>query len=299
MIIAYGLANLLQSVAAARIDLHRGFHPRLLLRLGRHKAYLAGVFCQFLGFMLAVFARGDLPLFLVQSAIAAGLGVTAVLGVFVLGWRLPRAEIVLLVVLCVGIAILVLSARPGGAKPIGPGGVFALGAALVVIPAAGFMAARLHGARGSVVLGSLAGLSFGAAAVAARPLAGSFSAERFLTDPLLYLLIAHSVVGQLLLAMAMQRGSITASVASMDASAAVPAAIIGVWLLGDGIVPGREWLAVVGFLGTLCAVIGLVYYAEPQCHPQPGSDYGQMVTPVEAIGSELVKAWSDGAGGAG
>ncbi len=72
MICAYGVANLLQSVAAARTDLHQRFHPRLLLRLGRHKSYLIGVACQFSGFVLAFLARRDLPLFLVQSAVAAG-----------------------------------------------------------------------------------------------------------------------------------------------------------------------------------------------------------------------------------
>jgi len=74
------------------------------------------------------------------------------------------------------------------------------------------------------------------------------------------------VVGQLLLALAMQRGSTTAAVAAMDAASAVPAAVIGLVLLGDRIWPGREWLAALGFLVTLGAVIGLTRYAEPQHH---------------------------------
>jgi hypothetical protein len=101
----------------------------------------------------------------------------------------------------------------------------------VVISVAGFFAVRLHGARGSVVLGSLAGLTFGAAAVASRPLAAEHGAEAFLSSPLLYLLVGHSVVGQLLLGLAMQRGSTTAAVAGMDAAAAVPAAVIGLLFL--------------------------------------------------------------------
>ncbi len=129
-----------------------------------------------------------------------------------------------------------------------------------------FFAVRLHGAPGSVALGSLAGLAFSSAAVAARPLASAPSAEAFLADPLFYLLIAHSIVGQLLLGLAMQRGSTTAAVAAMDAAGAVPAAIVGLLLLNDKIWPGREWLAAVGFLVTLAAVIGLTRYAEPQQH---------------------------------
>jgi hypothetical protein len=132
----------------------------------------------------------------------------------------------------------------------------------------GIFAARLQGARGSVALGALAGVAFSAAAVASRPLAGVQSLHQFVTDPLLYLLVAHSIVGQLLLGMAMQRGSTTSAVAAMDAAAAVPAAVVGLLLLGDEIQPGREWLAAAGFLVTLLAVIGLSFYAEPQHHHQ-------------------------------
>ncbi len=128
----------------------------------------------------------------------------------------------------------------------------------------GFFAARMRGVPASVVLGSLAGVAFGAAAVASRPLANIHSLDKFITDPLLYLLIANSIVGQLLLGLAMQRGSTTAAVAAMDAAAAVPAAIVGLLFLGDRIAMGLVWLAALGFLVTLGSVIGLTFFAEPQ-----------------------------------
>jgi hypothetical protein len=266
MIAAYGVANLLQSVAAARTHLHHGFHPMLLLRLGRHKSYLVGVACQCAGFGLAFFARRDLPLFLVQSAMAAGLGVTTLLGVLILKWKLPRTEVALLLALTVGIAALVLAARPAPSRQLGTGGVIGLICVLVALGALGFFAGKLHGAPGSVVLGALSGIAFGAAAVASRPLASTDSFGHFVTNPLSYLLIAHSLVGQLLLGLAMQRGSTTAAVAAMDAAGAVPAAVVGLLFLGDGVVPHRGWLVVFGFVFTLASVIGLSFYAEPQHH---------------------------------
>lgn len=267
MIVAYGVANLLQSVAAARTDPHHSFHPGLLIKLAEHRIYLLGLGCQVVGFVLAFVARRDLPLFLVQASIAAGLGVTALLGVLVLGWKLPRAEVALLALLFLGVGALVVSAQPAPARSIGPVGVCALVLALGVIGTLGFFAVRLQGAPGSVALGALAGTAFSAAAVAGRPLASADSFAAFVRSPLLYVLIAASVVGQLLLGLAMQRGSTTAAVASMDAAGAVPAAIVGLVFLQDRIWPGREWLAAVGFLVTLAAVIGLTRYAEPQpCH---------------------------------
>ncbi|GAA2713528.1 hypothetical protein ACFY2R_07130 [Micromonospora olivasterospora] len=280
MIVAYGIANLLQSVAAARTTLHHTFDPGLLLRLASHRTYLVGLGCQVGGFVLAFLARRDLPLFLVQASVAAGLGVTAILGVLVLKWRLPAAEVALLVLLFAGITGLVLSAQPAPSRQLGTAGMAALAVALALIAALGFFAVRLHGAPGSVALGSLAGLAFSAAAVAARPLASASTAEALVRDPLLYLLVAHSVVGQLLLGLAMQRGSTTAAVAAMDAAGAVPAAIVGLLLLGDRIWPGREWLAALGFLVTLAAVIGLTRYAEPQHHHEVARERDRGMVPA-------------------
>jgi hypothetical protein len=266
MIVAYGFANLLQSIAAVRTRPEQRFHPSLLLRLACDRTYLVGVACQFVGFLLAFFARRELPLFLVQSSVAAGLGVTVLLGVCVLKWRLPLAELLILAALGAGVASLILSAEPGPSRPIGITGHVALAAAMGLIAVAGLFAVRLHGAPGSVVLGALAGLAFGAAAVAARPLAGVESWDRFIVDPLLYLLLAHTMVGQLLLGLAMQRGATTAAVAAMDAASAAPPGVIGLLLLGDRVWPGRQWLAAMGFLVTLGAVLLLTKYAQPQQH---------------------------------
>jgi hypothetical protein len=182
MIVAYGVANMLQSVAATRTTVHTTFHPGLLVRLAGQRTYVFGLLCQLLGFVLAVLARRDLPLFLVQASVAAGLGVTALLGVLVPKWSLPSAEIGLLALLLGGITALVLSAQPAHSRPLGPAVVLVLAASVV------------------------------------------------------------------------------------DAAGAIPAAIVGLLLLGDRIHPGREWLAALGFLVTLGAVLALTRFAEPQHH---------------------------------
>jgi hypothetical protein len=182
----------------------------------------------------------------------------------VLHWRLPRAEVALLGLLGAGVGSLVLSAKPGKAHHVGPTGVMMLACALGAIGLLGVFAVRIHGAPGSVVLGSLAGLAFGAAAIDSRALAAAHSWQAFVLHPLLYLLFAYALLGQLLLGMAMQRGSTTAAVAAMDAASTVPAAIIGLAFLGDQIWPGRQWLAATGFALTLAAVVGLSRFAQPQ-----------------------------------
>jgi drug/metabolite transporter (DMT)-like permease len=264
MIAAYGIANLLQSMAATKTATTDNLDPGLLLRLFGNRTYLLGLLCQIFGFFFALAARRDLPLFLVQSAVTAGLCVTALLGVIILKWRLPPAEIALLTLVVIGIGALAASAEPSKGEQLGIRGIITLIVALAVIAVGSTFAGRIKGVLGSVVLGSIAGLCFSSAAIAARPLAGAHSVAEFLLNPLLYLVIAHSLTGQLLLGLAMQRGSTNAAVAGMDAAGAVPAAVIGLVLLGDQMRPGLEWLAVIGFVVTLGAVIALTRYAEPQ-----------------------------------
>ncbi|GIG15856.1 hypothetical protein Cme02nite_41880 [Catellatospora methionotrophica] len=264
MIAAYGIANLLQSIAATRTATTDTLDPGLLLRLFGNSTYLLGLGCQILGFFLALGARRDLPLFLVQSAVTAGLCVTAFAGVAVLKWKLPLAEVLLLLAVMAGIGMLAVSAEPGHAEPLDAKGVISLVFALVAIAGVSAFAGKVKGVLGSVVLGSLAGLCFASAAIAARPLASAQTIVEFGLNPLLYLVIAHSLTGQLLLGLAMQRGSTNAAVAAMDAAGAVPAAVIGMLLLGDKIRPGMSWVAALGFVITLGAVIALTRYAEPQ-----------------------------------
>jgi hypothetical protein len=266
MVIVYGCSNLLQSVAARRIKPHHSMHPSFLLRLAGQRTYMAGIGFQIVGFGLAFFARRELPLFVVQASVAAGLGVMAILGVALLKWRLPRGEMLMLGLLGVGVGALVVSAKPGESRPIDIVGVLVLCGVLAVIAVIGVFATRLKGVPGSVALGSLAGLAFGAAAVDSRALAGVENWHMIPLSPLLYLLFAHSLMGSLLLGMAMQRGSTTAAVAAMDAAAVAPASVIGLAMLGDQIWPGREWIAAAGFTCTLIAVIGLARFAQPQLH---------------------------------
>jgi drug/metabolite transporter (DMT)-like permease len=265
-VVAYGVANFLQSVAASRVTVHAKLDPGLLLRLASHRTYIAGLLCQLGAFFLAFMARRDLPLFLVQTAVAAGLGVTVLLGVLLLRWRHPATEVLLMGTLVAGLAALIISAEVSQSRPLNTKEVLALALSVPLVGLLGRGAVRLHGAPGSVTLGALSGLSFGAVAIASRPLASAHTVVGFLGDPLLYILLAHTVVAQLLLGLAMQRGSTTAAVAAMDAAAAIPPALVGLLLLGDKIAPGREWLAAAGFVLALGSVLLLSRYAEPQHH---------------------------------
>ncbi|WP_187369675.1 hypothetical protein [Fodinicola acaciae] len=271
-VVFYGFANFLQAIAATSERGSTRVGARMLFRLATHRTYLAGILCQFLGFVFAFFARADLPLFLVQSAAAGGLGLTTLLGVMILKWRLPSVEVVLLGGLAFGLVALVISAGPSPSEPLNVFEVVLLAGTAVGIALLGRPASRLRGSEGAVALGSLSGLGFSAAAIASRPLAGHDTILQFVGDPLLYIVVVNSIIGQVLLAAAMQRGATTAAVASMEAATAVPAAFFGVVLLGDKIRPGLTWLAVLGFVVTLTSVLLMTRFSSEQHGSTPG-DY--------------------------
>ena len=49
------------------------------------------------------------------------------------------------------------------------------------------------------------------------------------------------------------------AVAAMDAAGAVPAAVVGLLFLGDGVWPHREWLVVFGFLCSLASMLPILF----------------------------------------
>lgn len=273
----YGIAHFLQANAARTTDPHVATEAKaseptkgsiaFIRGLVTHRGYWFGVSVQVFAAVCAVLARKDLPLFLVQAALASSVGLTALLGVVKLRWRLPRIELALLVAMAAGLTMLIASARGSAAKDLDVAAVAALAILPAVLGAASWFASRLRGAAGSAALGAIAGAAFSAAAVASRPLANSGSLIEVVTSPLLYILIVNAAIAQITLAHAFRHGSVTAAICAMDAAGAIPAAVIGLLLLGDAVRPGLAPLAFTGFILTIGAVLAMARFAEPQAHP--------------------------------
>jgi hypothetical protein len=134
--LAYGAATVLQAVAVRRVARLPTGTP-LLRRARTGWPYAVGLALDGLGFLASVAALRTLPLFLVESAVAASVAVTAVLSVLLLHVRLGAAEVVALAVVGVGLAGLAFAA----AETVVPAvvGVLVLGDR--VVPGRGLLAA--------------------------------------------------------------------------------------------------------------------------------------------------------------
>src|SRR3954469_16260442 len=115
--VAYGVASVLQAVGSRRLATAAP-DARLLLRLLRSAPYVAGLALDAAGVAATVVALRVLPLFVVESAVASSVGVTALVAARWLGARLRRPERIALVVLGVGLVLLASSAEAEGGQPL-------------------------------------------------------------------------------------------------------------------------------------------------------------------------------------
>jgi drug/metabolite transporter (DMT)-like permease len=254
--VAYGSASVLQGVAAQRAEQGSGLDPRLMVRLARSVPYVSGLGLDLAGFVASLVALRTLPLFLVQSAVASSVGVTAIIAAAI-GVRLRGREVASLVVLAAGLLMLAMSAQPERGAPITLSYRWALLASVVLLGAAGVIAAR-HGGRSSApALAFLAGLAFTVVAVSARSLTLPNPLWHTLADPGLWAILAHGALGMLLFTTALQRGSVTTAVALTFAVETVVPAVIGLAFLGDRTRAGYAPIAVVGFILTIAGTLAL------------------------------------------
>jgi drug/metabolite transporter (DMT)-like permease len=266
-VLAYATGIVAQSHAARQTEQRSGVDPGLLVRLASQKVYLLGFGAQVVGFGLAFLARADLPLFLVQAASTSAVGVATLIGVLVLGWRPRPAELGILAVLAVGLIMLVTAAEPSVARELPTSAALMLVGALVLVALAAVPVGKLSGNAGAVAHGVLAGVAFAVLAIASRPLADGPLLQLPL-QPLFYLVIVSALVGQTLLAAALQRGSAPAAAASMDAVTAVVSSVVGLTVLGDRIVAGQGAWVAVGLLLVVASVIGFgLFSSAPTAAP--------------------------------
>ncbi|GAB2973489.1 DMT family transporter [Amycolatopsis acidiphila] len=258
---AYGVASVLQSVAARAVDGGAGgIDPRLLVRVFRQWRYVLGTALDVVGFLAQLVALRVLPLFAVQAALAASLAVTAVAAIAI-GARLHAREWAAVVLVCAGLALLGASAQGEGSAPVGFGFHLALLLATAVVGVVGALAGRAPERVRSPALGLVAGLEFALVALAGR-IISTHSLGALLSDPATYAVAIAGVLGMLFYASALQRGSVTTATALMVVGETVLPSVVGVLALGDTTRPGFAVVAIAGFALAVAAALALARFGE-------------------------------------
>jgi len=263
----YGVAAILQATSARSVERAAALDPRLLLRILRRPAAALALGLMLVGFVLHLVAVRLVPLFLAQAGIAVSLVVTALLAVLRFGERLSRTEWIAIGGVIAGLALLSGSAgavgdrRPEGMAYLLLGGAAVLGVLGSLVVTYG------RGGLTSAVLGLLAGCGYAIVGVSARLLPG-FRPDQLAFSPASYSLATAGLLAFLLYSIALQRGAVTLATTPMIVTQTVVPALVGVWLLGDGVRPGWAPAALAGFAVTVVAAGALVRF-EGGPHPQP------------------------------
>ena len=267
--VCYGVASVLQALAARRTATAEGLDPRLFLRLLKSMPYVAGLGLDVLGFLLSLLALRTLPLFLVQGVIASSLAVTAVLGAIVLHMSLSAREKIAVVVVVAGLILLALSAAEDHVVDVTLAQRWGVLIAAVALSGLAIALARLRGRMGAAALGGVAGLQFGVVAIAARILPASYHPGVLLTDPATYALVIAAPVGLLALSTALQRGTVTQATAPLVVAETVAPALVGLLMFGDAPRGGWGWAAAAGFILAVLGAVSLASHGEVRVEEDP------------------------------
>jgi drug/metabolite transporter (DMT)-like permease len=272
--VLYGVASILQAIAARNVPSSDGLDPRVAGRLLRQPAFLIALGMVLLGFLFHLAAVRTLPLFLAQTGIAVSLVVTALLAVRLFGDRLSAIEWTAVGGVVVGLVLLSASAGSVGERQPGSWLTVTLFVALGAMAGFGMIASRSRGIVGTAVLGLLGGLGYAVVGISSRLLPDLTPAD-LLRSPYTYLLGAAGGLALFLYSLALQRGSAVAATTPLIATQTVTPAVVGVLVLGDTVRPGWAPAALIGFVITAVSAIVLVRFEgvrEPPSSPTAESE---------------------------
>lgn len=235
-------------------------------------AFICGMLLDGLGFVGSVVSARLIPLFLSQTIMSANLVVTALLGVMVLGVRLHARDWVAIVAVVLSLCVLGITAGQTGTGTSTPAVHWGVLIVSVVILVGGLVAIRLLGARAAIPAGLIAGLLFGAMAVAVRVLDGiePFRPGVVLADPAGWTVLIAGVGGFYLFTVALQIGSVNGAAAALVAGETVVPGIAGVVLLGDTTASGLGWLMVVAFVGAVSGAVAVAIFGAAESATSKG-----------------------------
>ncbi|GIF70724.1 hypothetical protein [Asanoa siamensis] len=267
--ICYGCASVFQAIAARRAPGSENVDARSLIRVFAQWPYLLGLALDGAGFVAQFIALRSLPIFVVQAALAASLAVTAVVAIPLLKLRLGTLQWSAVAGVCVGLALLGISAGHENADT--PSWPFRIGLTISVpvLALLGLAALKLKDPLRAATLGLVGGLFFGIVALAARSISDVDFVDWF-TGPEIYTLVVAGGLAFVFYTIGLQRASVTTVTAGLVIGETVLPSVVGVIALGDSTRRGFIPVAAVGFAIAVAASLMLAKYGSlEESEPAP------------------------------
>ncbi|MUL62909.1 hypothetical protein BOO86_00415 [Mycobacterium sp. CBMA 234] len=269
---SYGTASVLQSYAARKStgeSTDSGPTLRSTITAMLAPLFLAGMVLDGLGFLGSLVSARLIPLFLSQTIMSANLAVTAVLSVVVLGVRLRTRDWLAIAIVLAALCVLGFSAGELGSSVPGRHMHWSVLLASVLIFIFGLALVQVLGKKAAVPAGLIAGVLYGAMAVAVRIVHGldPLHWHVLLADPAAWAVLIAGGGGFYLFAVALQVGSVNGVAAALVMGETVIPGIVGVLLLGDVAKPGFGWLVGVAFTTAVAGAVAIAIFGAAEEKP--------------------------------
>lgn len=246
----YGLGAVLQSLGARR----GGSGIQGLATIFRQGPYVAGLVCDLVGWLLAMYAVNHLPLFAVHTTLAGSVAVTVVLARLLLRTPLRGVDGAAIGAVLVGLVLVGFAAGP---RPDTVGGTNARVVLTLAVPLAGLLGGVAVRGRRPIVAAAVAGLLFSLGATTVRTLELGPPLVGLLVQPTAWAVAAYLGAGLVVHAHSLRKGSVGPVTAALWATEILVAATAGYVLFGDRVRPGALWWAMTGMVLALGATIQL------------------------------------------
>jgi len=256
-----GISTVQQKIGADHEGKVRSFDFTFLLRLLKDRAYFLGIFLEISGYGLSLVALRILPLFLVQSLIAASIVVTAFGERVFLKKKLGKQTYWSLCIVILGLSLLGFSAVSSHATDNNQFARLLVEALPIPLIIAGFIFIYKHKNRlvSAICLAGLGGLLFGNTSTIGRIITYPHALWKIVESPLFWSLIISALFGQYLFTVSLQRTVAAKSNSIMISMQTLAPALFGLLFFGDKIRAGFEILVIVGcflvILGSAATVI--------------------------------------------
>ena len=278
---SYGTASVLQSSSARKtavapdpvttVTAEGGPTLRSTVTAMLAPAFVLGMALDGLGFLGSLVSARLIPLFLSQTIMSANIVVTAVLSTRLLRVRLHTRDWTAIAVVLAALCILGFTSGQLGKPDRHVGlhwGVLLVSASIL---AAGVVLVRVLGRRAAIAAGLIAGVLYGAMAVAVRIVHGldPLQLNVMLTDPALWAIVVAGGGGFYLFTVALQVGAVNGVAAALVVGETVVPGVIGVVLLGDSAKPGYGWLVVSAFAAAVVGAVAIAVFGAAEQDSNP------------------------------
>lgn len=269
---SYGTASVLQSHGARSStaeSVDSGPTLRSTVTAMLTPVFIAGMVLDVLGFGGSLVSARLIPLFLSQTIISANLVVTAVLSVLFLHVRLRTRDWTAIAIVLAALCVLGFTAGELGTEVPGRHMHWSVLAVSMLILAFGVGLVRLLGKKAAIPAGLIAGVLFGAMAVAVRIVHGldPLHWRVLLADPALWAVLVAGLGGFYLFTVALQVGSVNGVAAALVMGETVIPGVVGVLLLGDVAKPGFGWLVAVAFTTAVAGAVAVAIFGAAEQDP--------------------------------